>query len=200
MSRPRTVDRSRRSVGKPRTGLFKAFRLRKRAAWCCCGTATQTIGGGSLSAAVLSGLSRTQIEVIWPLTASPVITIGPSGVSRTSEGLALTSMRRTGRFLGVPGGGHRVGKPRSDVHFSPSALCPQTVEGQARGDGCEPAGRVVHGGGVSGGPPYPRFLHHVFGVGQRARDPVGQAGQARTLPLEGVETARCRCRVHATLG
>jgi hypothetical protein len=28
LSRPRTADRSRRSVGKPTIGLFKAFRLR----------------------------------------------------------------------------------------------------------------------------------------------------------------------------
>ncbi len=51
----------------------------------------QTIGGGSPSAAVLSGLSRTQIEVIRPPTASPMTTMGALGVPTTSEGLELTS-------------------------------------------------------------------------------------------------------------
>lgn len=56
----------------------------------------QTRGRGSSSAAVLSGLRRTQIDEIRPSTASAVTTIGPSAASTTSDGVELTSTSRAG--------------------------------------------------------------------------------------------------------
>ena len=72
---------------------------------------SQTIGGGSWSAAVLSGLSRTQMEVIRPLRASAVITIGPSGQSSTSEGLESSSESTT-----RPARGERRSPPRRGIN------------------------------------------------------------------------------------
>jgi hypothetical protein len=50
--------------------------------------------------------------------------------------------------------------PRPPDRYEPASQRRVTVGGRGRA--------VSHGGGVSGGPPYPQLLHHVFGVGQRA--------------------------------